>query len=227
MSTKTMLPEGATTWVHHFGRGIGRFIVRPAFRVKLHGVERVPRDGALVVIANHSTMAEPQLLFGMLPRPSVFLVKAELFEAAGGLLGRFFRKLGQIPVKRGEVDRKPLVTAVGVLKEGGLVGVFPEGTRGAGDVANAERGAAWLVRSTGATVLPVATRGTLRPEGSGRRFRPRVDIMFGEPFTPEIGKGRAGLEQGTELLRGELAALVKTLDGWRAENGFDAPRRHK
>ena len=73
--------------------------------------------------------------------------------------------IGQIPVKRGEIDRKPLMTAVGVLKDGGVVGIFPEGTRGAGDVGAAERGAAWLVRASGATVLPVATRGTLKPAG--------------------------------------------------------------
>ncbi|WP_020672068.1 lysophospholipid acyltransferase family protein [Amycolatopsis nigrescens] len=217
--TGTRLPEDATPWIHEFGRLIGRYIVRPAFRVRLHGRERVPMTGSLVVIANHSTMIEPQLLFGMLPRRSVFLVKDTLFK---GALGWFFRRLGQVPVRRGEPDRKPLMTAVSVLKDGGLVGIFPEGTRGSGDVANAERGAAWLVRASGATVLPIATRGTLRPAGSmKRRFRPRVDIMFGDPFTVEVGKGRAGLEEATERLRGELAALVKSLDEWREVHQVD------
>jgi 1-acyl-sn-glycerol-3-phosphate acyltransferase len=72
-------------------------------------------------------------------------------------------------------------------------------------------------------VLPVATRGTRKPENGRRRFRPRVDILVGEPFTPKVGPGKTGLDQGTEELRGELAALVKTLDDWRSENGFGSP----
>ncbi|NBH04763.1 1-acyl-sn-glycerol-3-phosphate acyltransferase, partial [Amycolatopsis sp. SID8362] len=105
----------------------------------MHGRERMPGGGPVVVIANHSSMVEPQLIFGMLPRRSAFLVKAELFK---GLAGKFLLAIGQIPVKRGEIDRKPLMTAVGVLKDGGVVGIFPEGTRGDGDVGAAERGAA-------------------------------------------------------------------------------------
>jgi 1-acyl-sn-glycerol-3-phosphate acyltransferase len=211
------LPEGAVGWVHEFGRLLGRYWLRPAFKIRVHGVERVPRTGALVVIANHSSMVEPQLIIGMLPRRSAFLVKESLFR---GAFGRFLLQLGQIPVKRGEVDRKPLLTAVDVLKRGGAVGIFPEGTRGAGDVGNAQRGAAWLARSAGATVVPIATRGTLRPANGKRRFRPRVDILVGAAFTPEIGRGKTGLEEGTELLRSELAALVKTLDEWREEHVF-------
>jgi 1-acyl-sn-glycerol-3-phosphate acyltransferase len=218
------LPEGAIGWIHEIGRLIGRYTLRPAFKVRVHGIERVPRTGPLVVIANHSSMIEPQLIFGMLPRRSAFLVKEQLFR---GVFGRFLLQLGQIPVKRGEVGRKPLLTAVGVLKGGGVVGIFPEGTRGTGDVGNAERGAAWLVRSARATVVPVATRGTLRPADGKKRFRPRVDILVGESFTPEVGRGRTGLEAGTELLRSELAALVKTLDEWREEYGIAAPRRNE
>jgi 1-acyl-sn-glycerol-3-phosphate acyltransferase len=180
----------------------------------------MPATGPVLVVANHSSYIEPQLIFGMLPRRSAFLVKAELFK---GLAGKFLVAMGQIPLQRGAIDRRPLMTAVGVLKDGGVVGIFPEGTRGAGDVGAAERGAAWLVRASGATVLPVATRGTRKPENGRRRFRPRVDILVGEPFTPKVGPGKTGLDQGTEELRGELAALVKTLDDWRAENGFGSP----
>ncbi|HEY2058095.1 lysophospholipid acyltransferase family protein [Amycolatopsis sp. NBC_01480] len=218
--TASALPEGAIGLLHDAGRVFARYHLRSAFRIRVHGRERMPATGPVVVVANHSSMIEPQLIFGMLPRRSAFLVKDEMFKGAAG---RFLRAIGQIPVKRGEIDRKPLMTAVGVLKAGGVVGIFPEGTRGSGDVAAAERGAAWLVRSGGATVLPVATRGTLKPADGKRRWRPRVDILVGEPFTPKVGPGRTGLDQGTEELRGELAALVQTLDDWRAENRIGSP----
>ena len=206
------LPDGASGRLHDSARFIGKFCFRPAFRMRIHGLERVPRTGPVLLIANHSSMLEPPVIFGMLPRRSVFLVKEEMFT---GAVGWFLRRIGQVPVRRGEPDRVPLLTTARVLGEGGLVGVFPEGTRGAGDVTTAERGAAWLVRASGAVVLPVATRGTRRPENRRRRFRPRVDVLIGEPFTVEVGKGRAGLEEATEHLRGELAALVHKLDELR------------
>ncbi|SFQ73150.1 1-acyl-sn-glycerol-3-phosphate acyltransferase [Amycolatopsis arida] len=207
------LPEGADPRLHDLGRVIARYVLRPAFSVRVRGLDRVPRTGPVVLVANHSTLVEPQLIFGMLPRRSVFLVKEELFT---GAMGWLLRRIGQLSVRRGEPDRVPLLTAVRVLRAGGLVGVFPEGSRGAGDVATAERGAAWLVRASGAVVLPVAVRGTLRPPGRGRRFRPVVDLVVGEPFGLPVGPGRAGLVTATERLRTELAALVRTVDEQRA-----------
>ncbi|SDD67810.1 lysophospholipid acyltransferase family protein [Actinokineospora iranica] len=207
------LPQGAIPWLHDTARAIGRWVFRPAFRLRVDGLQRVPRGGPVVLVANHSSMLEPQLIFGMLPRRSVFLVKQELFR---GIAGRGLSGIGQIPVRRGEPDRKPLLTAVAVLRAGGLVGVFPEGTRGAGDVSAAEQGAAWLVRSSGAVVLPVATRGTRRPDGAGRRFRPVVDLLVGEPFALSVGRGRTGLAEATEQIRVRLADLVHELDERRA-----------
>ncbi|GAA2976028.1 lysophospholipid acyltransferase family protein [Actinokineospora diospyrosa] len=205
----THLPAGAKPWLHDVCRLIGRVVFRPALRLRIEGSGRVPRSGPVVLVANHSSMLEPQLIFGMLPRRSVFLVKDELFR---GVAGWGLRAIGQIPVRRGSVDRTPLTTAVGILRDGGLVGIFPEGTRGSGDVAAAEQGAAWLVRTTGAVVLPIATRGTRRPEGGKRRFRPPVDVLVGEPFTLTVGKGRAGLVSATEEIRARLADLVRELD---------------
>ncbi|HET6503302.1 MAG TPA: lysophospholipid acyltransferase family protein [Amycolatopsis sp.] len=207
------LPDGAVGWLHDLSRVVGRYCFRPAFRIRIRGLDRVPRTGPVLVVANHSSMLEPPVIFGMLPRRSTFLVKEEMFT---GAVGWFFRRIGQVPVRRGEPDRAPLLAVVGVLCAGGLAGVFPEGTRGAGDVTAAERGAAWLVRASGAVVLPVATRGTRRPANRKRRFRPRVDVVVGEPFTLEVGKGRAGLEEATERLRDRLATLVGTLDQQRA-----------
>ncbi|EHR60740.1 lysophospholipid acyltransferase family protein [Saccharomonospora cyanea] len=212
-SAGTGLPPGAVPWLHDLGRFIGRWLYRPAYRLRVRGVERVPRTGPVVLVANHSTMIEPQLIFGMLPRRSVFLVKEEMFTGAAGW---GLRRIGQVPVRRGAPDRTALLTVTDVLRDGGLVGVFPEGTRGAGDVSQAQQGAAWLVRASGAVVLPVAVRGTLRPPGARRRLRPVVDVVIGEPFTLDVGKGRAGLAQATDRLRDTLAALVRAVDDERA-----------
>lgn len=221
----TGLPAGASPLLHDVARVIARHLYRPAYRIRVHHADRVPPSGPVLLVANHMSLIEPQLIFGFVPRRPVFLVKQELFDTLGGVTGVLLRKLGQLPVRRGEPDRTPLLDAVRLLRSGGLVAVFPEGTRGSGNVEKAEHGAAWLVRASGARVVPVAARGTARPPGSRRRFRPTVDLLFGEPFTLEVARGREGLLAGTETLRSRLAATVAELDKWRAGAGRAAPGR--
>ncbi|MCI2422812.1 1-acyl-sn-glycerol-3-phosphate acyltransferase [Saccharopolyspora sp. K220] len=216
--TDETLPEGASARLHRFGQWISRRIVRLPFRVRIHGAQRIPRSGPVVLVANHSSLIDGPLLFGMIPRSAVFLIKQEMFR---GPLGWFLRRIGQVGVRRGEPDRTPLLAAVRVLRAGGLVGVFPEGTRGAGDMASAQHGAAWLARASGAKVLPVACRGTRRPEGRGRRLLPRIDVLFGEPITVPTGKGRTGLVAATDAVRTELVELIAELDRLVADQHQD------
>lgn len=208
------LPEGALPWLHDFARWIARGPFRASFRVRVRGAERVPRNGPVVMVANHSSLLDGPILFGVVPRRAVFLIKREMFK---GPVGPFLRGIGQLAVRRGEPDRAPLLAAQKVLRAGGVVGVFPEGTRGAGDVAEAQQGAAWLARSTGAVVVPIACRGTLRPPGTRRRFRPVVDVLVGEPFELPADKGRQALVKATEQVRDRLATLVAELDSQRGE----------
>jgi 1-acyl-sn-glycerol-3-phosphate acyltransferase len=209
----TDLPPGAWPWLHDVAVWIGTWWFRPFYRRHVHHRERVPPVGPVVVVANHSTLVDGPLLFGLFRRRAVFLVKQEMFV---GLIGWGLSRIGQLAVRRGEPDRRPLMAAVGVLRGGGLIGVFPEGTRGRGDVAAAQHGAAWLARTTGAVVLPVVCRGTRRPDGSGRRWRPRVDVVVGEPLGIPAGGGRAGLVAATETVRAELAGMVRELDEVRS-----------
>lgn len=207
------LPPDGRPWLTDFGRWIARGPFAAAFRVRVSGRDRFPKRGPVVLVANHSSMVDGPILFGVVPRRVVFLIKQEMFR---GVAGWGLRRIGQLAVRRGEPDRAPLLAAQKVLREGGVVGVFPEGTRGAGDVAQAQQGAAWLARTTGAVVVPVATRGTLRPPGTGRRFRPVVDVLVGEPFELPSDKGRQALEKATEQVRDRLATLVAELDSRRS-----------
>lgn len=211
------LPVGSWPRLHDPARWTARLVGLVSYRLHVSGRERVPDSGPIVVIANHSAMIDGVLLFGLLGRRSAFLIKSEVFD---GRLGQFLLRIGQLPVRRGEPDRAALLAAVRVLRAGGVIGVFPEGTRGTGDVAAAQHGAAWLARSVGARLLPVACRGTRRPESvARRRVRPRVDVLIGEPFTPPSTKGRAGLTAATAQVRAELAELVAELDARRRREG--------
>lgn len=207
------LPPGTWAWLHRLAKWVGRWLFRPVVRVHVHHLDRIPTAGAVLLVANHSSMIDGPLLFGLLRRRSAFLVKQEMFR---GPMGAGLVRIGQIPVRRGAVDRRPLTAALGVLRAGGVVGVFPEGTRGEGEVVAAHNGAAWLARTSGADVLPVVCRGTRRPVGRRRRLRPRVDVLVGEPLRIPAGGGRAGLTAGTETVRAELARMVRELDDVRS-----------
>jgi 1-acyl-sn-glycerol-3-phosphate acyltransferase len=125
--------------------------------------------------------------------------------------------MGQLALNRDAPERGPLMEAQRILRAGGVIGIFPEGTRGEGQMAVAQNGAAWLATSTGATVLPVACRGTYRTPGTRRRFRPRVDILVGKPLSLPSQRGRAAVTAATEQIRVALADLVVELDEARGD----------
>ena len=198
--------------MHDLARWIGTWVFQPVYRLRVHHRDRVPAEGPVVVVANHSAFVDGPLIFGLLGRRVVFLVKQEMFH---GPVGWALPRIGQLAVRRGTADRRPLTQALAVLRGGGLVAVFPEGTRTDGEVAAAQHGAAWLARTSGAVLLPVVCRGTRRPVGARRRFRPRVDVLVGEPLTLMAGSGRAGLAAATETIRAVLVRMVADLDELR------------
>ena len=216
------LPPGTWAWLHDFGRWVFTWLWAIAVRRRVSGRENVPSTGPVVLVANHSSLLDGPVIVSVLGRRPVFLIKRELFR---GPLGPVLLRLGQLAVRRGEPDREPLLAAVRVLRGGGLIGIFPEGTRGSGEVAAAHNGAAWLARAGNAVMLPVACRGTLRPAGTRRRWRPRVDVLIGEPLPVPAGKGRAALADTTEQVRTTLAALVTELDRRRGDAPADATRK--
>jgi 1-acyl-sn-glycerol-3-phosphate acyltransferase len=212
------VPEGTWLWLRDLTRWIGTWCFFVSYRLHVRYRNRMPASGPVVVVANHSAIVDGPLLYGVLGRPTSFLIKQEMFR---GPLGWMLPRIGQLAVRRGEVDRAPLLTAVRLLRHGGVVVVFPEGTRGEGDVDNAHQGAVWLARTGGARLLPVVIRGTRRPPRSNWRFRPRVDVLFGEPVAVPPSRGRAALVAATNEMRDRLVTLVAELDRIR---GLGLPR---
>jgi 1-acyl-sn-glycerol-3-phosphate acyltransferase len=206
-------PGSARGWVA-FARWTARLIYHVPYRLHVNGTENTPPAGPIVVVVNHSTLAEGPLVLGTLPRGTVFLIKREMFA---GPIGPILRRMGQLALNRDVVDRAPLLEAQRILRAGGVIGIFPEGHRGEGTMATAENGAAWLATSTGAAVLPIACRGTYRAPGARRRFRPRVDILVGKPLALPNQRGRAAVTAATEQIRVALADLVVELDQVRGD----------
>jgi 1-acyl-sn-glycerol-3-phosphate acyltransferase len=150
------------------------------------------------------------MLFGRLPRRISFLVKAEVLV---GPLGWLLRTVGQYAIDRSAPQREVLLAALAQLKDGGVIGIFPEGQRTDGSVSEVFRGAGWLAARSGATVVPVALRGTARPAGRRmKRFRPRVRVLIGRSFTVPQGAGRTAIDAATRDIQTKLATLVADLD---------------
>jgi 1-acyl-sn-glycerol-3-phosphate acyltransferase len=163
------------------GRFVPAAIIRAWWDLEVHGAELVPETGPVVMAANHVGWLDGPLLAICAPRPVHALTKQEMFQ---GALGRFLRATGQIELDRFHVDVSAIRVAVRTLQEGHVVGVFPEGRRGPGDMASPRAGAAYLALVTGAPVVPVAFLGTRLPGGSDGSVPPRgsrLAMTFGEP----------------------------------------------
>jgi 1-acyl-sn-glycerol-3-phosphate acyltransferase len=157
-------------------------LVRRRWDLAVRHPERVPAEGPLVVAANHIGFLDGPLMAIVTPRPVHVLTKREMYE---GRLGGFLMASGQIPVHREGPDPYAVKTALHVLREGHAVGVFPEGTRGAGEVARVKPGAAYLAMASGATVVPLVFLGTRLPGASNNSLPPprsRIVMSFGSPI---------------------------------------------
>ena len=193
------------------GRLVGRVLLLLLYGARRAGAAHVPSAGAVVLAANHTGYLDGALVVSMAPRPSHFLVLSQMFE---GPVGHLLRWSGQIPLDQGRGDRRALGQALAVLARGGVVGIFPEGGRGRGDLATAGKGVAWLALQSGAPVVPTACLGTRRTgarAASWPRLRSRLVVDFGPPVPlhlPEGLPGRVRLELATEHIRTALVAHV-------------------
>jgi len=197
-----------------WGRWVGWFLAHVVWDTRVTGAERVPRTGPVVLAANHVTLLDGPLLVGAAPRGLHVLVKAEMFH---GVLGAVLRGAGQIPVDR-SMARPALQSALGVLRRGGAVGIFPEGTRGRGTAEQVRAGAAWLAVNGGAPVVPVAILGTRRTGESPHGLpglRRRLVVEFGEPVdvTSSGGSRREAIDRAAESIRAAMGGVLASAQG--------------
>src|SRR5437763_2466913 len=127
-------------------------LLRMIFRIRVLGTEHLPRVGPALVAGNHTGFLDGPIVFMFMPRASSFLVKSELYAGPWAKLLAFAQ---QIPVRRGAPDRTALRRALDVLAAGGVLGVFPEGTRGEGRLESVQHGIGYLALRAGCPIVPV------------------------------------------------------------------------
>lgn len=192
-------------------RPTARFLIRRRFPVAVHRSENVPDSGPVILASNHIGVVDGPLLAIFGPRPVHALTKMEMFQ---GRLGGFLRWSGQIPLNRFEADPGAIKTCLAVLRAGRAVGIFPEGTRGSGDLERFHTGAAYLGLVSGAPIVPVTILGS-RTRGADSGSLPsrhgQVDIVHGAPYrfdpTP-WPRTREQVRDSTLLLRDHMRTCL-------------------
>ncbi|MBE3579520.1 MAG: 1-acyl-sn-glycerol-3-phosphate acyltransferase [Caldanaerobacter subterraneus] len=190
---------------YYFAKVIVRAIVNVIFRIKVKGLENIPRKGPIIICPNHISLLDPPVVGALLNRRIYFMAKEELFRNPflKLLLGT---GLGAFPVKRGTADLSAIKTALNHLKKGRAVGIFPEGTRSkTGKLQKAEPGVAMLAIKSKAPVVPVGIKGRYG-------LFSRVIINIGKPMTFEKYydsklSSQQLAEIGEEIMK-EIAKLI-------------------
>ncbi|MGH9172528.1 MAG: lysophospholipid acyltransferase family protein [Acidimicrobiales bacterium] len=158
-------------------------VLRVAFRVRVTGLENIPREGGVLIASNHQAFCDSLFIPLVVPRRVTYVAKAEYFES--WKTRHFFRAVGQIPLERsgGTASQKALGEALAVLRSGGCIGIYPEGTRPPDERLHKGRtGVARLALAAGCPVVPAALLGTraVQPIGA-KMLRPfkRVEVRVG------------------------------------------------
>ena len=175
-----------------------------ASRLKVYGKDRVPLEGGVVLASNHYSWLDPAALGAASPRLINYMAKVEAHRVPG--LGQVIRAFGTISVRRGESDREAVRLMREIVREGGALGLFVEGTRQRSGVpGEVQPGAAMVAIQEGVPVVPAAIHGsqTWKPGN----FRP-VSVAWGEPMRFDgLPKGGKGYREASVLLQSEIRRL--------------------
>ena len=213
----------APRFLLHPLRPIARWLLQRRYDVRVHGLELVPAGGPVIFASNHVGVIDGPMLAIFSPRPVHALTKMEMFR---GALGWFLWRSGQVPLDRFNPDPRAVKTCIKALRDGWTVGIYPEGSRGAGDLERFHRGAAYLALVSGAPVVPVTTLGSREPGGTSGSLPKRgavIDVVFGEDYRVDAApwpRTREQVEKASLLLREHM---MVQLDRARASTGRELP----
>ncbi|SDX28419.1 1-acyl-sn-glycerol-3-phosphate acyltransferase [Marininema mesophilum] len=185
-------------------------------RVEVTGASNIPQTGPIVLVGNHVSYLDPFYIGASFPRQIHFMAKEESFKHP--ILKRILLSLEAFPIQRGKIDLRSIRKAFVYLKEGQVVGMFPEGgRRDENPMEEIKQGAAYIALKTTAHLLPVYIEGTSQAlPRDAKWIRPaRIQIRYGEPITVDPSGGRGEQERISGELLEALHRLSKKGSGQR------------
>jgi 1-acyl-sn-glycerol-3-phosphate acyltransferase len=145
------------------------------WRMRVHGGENMPKTGPVIVASNHISFFDPPVLGTASPRRISYMAKQELFAIP--VLGPLIAAVGAYPVDREGSAASAIKRSVEVLRKGGVIGIFPEGTRNVTGQNEVRAGVALLASLSKAPVVPAGIVGTRHAKRFGK-----IDVVFGKPL---------------------------------------------
>ncbi|WP_100331433.1 lysophospholipid acyltransferase family protein [Bacillus xiapuensis] len=185
---------------YSIAKAVVKTILTPVYRIEVHGREHFPAEGGVLLCSNHIDNLDPPVVGITAPRPVSFMAKEELFKVP--VLGKVVANLNAFPVKRGMSDREAIRKGLRYLKEGKVLGLFPEGTRSKdGEIRKGLAGAGFFALRTEAAVVPCAIIGPYK------MFR-KLKVIYGPPIDmAELRSSKASAEEATEVIMETIRQL--------------------
>jgi 1-acyl-sn-glycerol-3-phosphate acyltransferase len=232
--TKSASPERAresgaeippqSAWLYTFFRTILRILFRTLWRWEVHGRERLPATGGVILACNHASHLDPMIAGSFSPRILTYMARKSLFRSAFGWL---ILRCGAFPVDRGRDPRKALRTMGALLRSGRAVLIFPEGTRSRdGWIGTVRKGVGYLAARNNVPVLPLYIGGSFESwPRTAKLFRPRkLVVRAGELLEPrEIDPDDAtALKREEDRLQDAVEGALRRLEAGYARTAGKA-----
>lgn len=214
-------------------------LMGPALRLmgrpRIEGLENLPEEGPVLLASNHLAVVDSFYLPLMVPRRIFFLAKSEYFTGTGikgGFQRWFFSASGQIPIDRSGANAAAGALTAGkrVLESGGLLCLYPEGTRSPdGRLYKGKTGLARLALETGVPVIPVAMIGTdrINPPGTVLPRPTRITVKIGEPMDFSRYEGMSGNRFIERAVTDEIIYALMAMTGQQYVDVYAASLKEK
>lgn len=175
-----------------------KVLLKILYRPKVYGKENIPKEGSLILAGNHIMAVDPTLVMSSTNRIVHYMAKEELFK---GFHGWLFKKIGLIKIDREKSNVASILKAEEILKEGGTIGIFPEGTRNktSNELLKFKLGAVKMAKETGTKIQPFAIRGQYK------LFKKGVELEFGKP----IDITNMETNEANDYLKNEILKLLR------------------
>lgn len=188
---------------------IGRLTGALLMGAQVEGRENIPEHGAFILAPNHTSYLDPPLVSGFVRRRVHFFAKKELFDIP--LFGVLLRGVQAHPIRRGGFDRQALLLAVELLKDGKVIAVFPEGTRGTNErFLDPKAGIGRIAQDSGAPILPVFLGHSDKFTRCLKREK-RLQIRYGEIISASWIKSQETNKQGWSAIANEVMRRIRNL----------------
>lgn len=189
--------------LYTFARGLVGAVFKPLYRIEVIGIDNIPKNGPVLICANHIDNFDPPVVGITSPRPIHFMAKDELLKIP--ILGKLvFNHLNAFPVKRGMSDREALRKGLNILKEDSVLGLFPEGTRSKdGKLQKGLAGAGFFALRSNAQVVPCAIIGPYKA------FR-KLKVVYGPPVDiNSLRENKASADEATDIIMNSIEELLE------------------